>query len=115
MEVCRLFIEELRNAFSSDIPVEYKVHCQKRMLERNISRQDIANCIMSGEIIENYPLEDGNTSEASFPSCLILWMNSINDEVLHVVVGFNGKRIIIISAYRPDREHWEDDYKTRKR
>ena len=107
-------IKDLRNAFISGIPVEYKAHCQKRMLERNISRKDIADCIMNGEIIEDYPLEDNNASETSFPSCLILWVDIKKDGVLHVVVGYNGRRIIIISAYHPDNEHWENDFKTRK-
>ena len=107
-------IEELRRAFFTGIPVEYKAHCQKRMLERDISRADIVNCIMNGEIIEDYPLEDGNTKEASFPACLILWVNLDNDNVLHVVLGYNGRKIIIILAYHPDLEHWENDYKTRK-
>ena len=107
-------IKELRDAFVSGIPVEYNAHCQKRMLERNISRKDIAYCIMNGEIIEDYPLEDNNTSEASFPSCLILWVDIKKDGALHVVVGFNGRRIIIISAYHPDDQHWESDYRTRK-
>ncbi len=107
-------IEELREAFSSGIPVEYKVHCQKRMLERNISRSDIANAIMNGEIIEDYPLEAGNVAAASFPSCLILGIGSTKADAIHVVVGYNGKKIIIISAYRPDEEHWEPDFKTRK-
>ena len=107
-------IKELRDAFTSGIPVEYKAHCQKRMLERNISRKDVSNCIMYGEIIEDYPLDDGNTHEASFRSCLILWVNIQKDSPIHVVVGFNGRKIIIISTYHPDLEHWEDDYKTRK-
>lgn len=107
-------IKELRDAFVSGVPVEYKAHCQKRMLERNISRNDIANCIMNGEIIENYPIENNNTSETSFPSCLLLWVDIQKDGALHVVVGFNGRRIIIISAYRPDSERWENDYRTRK-
>ena len=38
-----------------------------------------------------------------------------NKTVIHVVVGFNGDRVIIISAYYPDLEHWESDYRTRKR
>ena len=109
-----MIIEELRAAFASGIPVEYKAHCLKRMLERNISRKDIADCIMNGEIIEDYPLKDDNTSEASFPASLILWADTQNDSVLHVVVGFNGRKIIIISTYHPDNEHWENDYKTRK-
>lgn len=107
-------INELRIAFTSGTPVEYKAHCQKRMLERNISRKDIADCIMNGEIIEDYPLADNAAFEASFPSCLILWVDIQKDEALHVVVGYNGRRIIIISAYHPDKERWENDYRTRK-
>ncbi len=107
-------INELRAALSSGIPVEYTTHCQKRMLERNITRKDIVNCILHGEIIEDYPLDDNNNSEASFPSCLILWIDIQENGAIHIVVGFNGKKIIIISAYRPDDNHWLDDYKTRK-
>ena len=107
-------INELRNAFKSGIPVEYKTHCQKRMLERNISRKDVSNCILYGELIEDYPLDDGNTHEMSFPSCLILWVDVQKNGAIHVVIGFNGRKIIVISAYHPDTEHWEPDYKTRK-
>ena len=63
-------------------------------------------------IIEDYPLESDN--EKSFPSCLILRMDIKMNHALHVVVGFNGKKIIIISAYHPDDVHWEADFKTRK-
>lgn len=104
----------LRNAFVSGVPVEYKAHCLKRMLERDISRNDISDCILHGEIIEDYPLSDDNTSETSFPSCLMLRIGVLENDVIHVVVGFNGERIIIISVYRPDAEHWESDFKTRR-
>ena len=107
-------IMELRNAFTSGVPVEYKAHCLKRMLERDISKKDIADCILCGEIIEDYPLDENNAHEASYPSCLILRMLVHTHDAIHVVVGFNGRRIIIISAYYPDLEHWESDYKTRK-
>jgi hypothetical protein len=36
------------------------------------------------------------------------------NKMLHVVVGYNTKKMIIISAYRPDDEHFEKDGKTRK-
>ena len=106
-------IKELRKAFISGIPVEYKMHCQKRMLERNISRRDISNCILYGEIIEDYPLDD-NSHEESFPACLIMHVDIQRNGTIHVVVGFNGRKIIIISAYHPDKVHWEADLKTRK-
>lgn len=31
-----MVIEEIRDAFTSGIPVEYKAHCLERMLERDI-------------------------------------------------------------------------------
>ena len=89
-------------------------HCQKRMLESGISRLDIKNCVLNGGLIEEYPLTDGNNSEKSFPSCLMLGMKLNNNEVIHVVVGFNGHRILVISAYYPDLLHWEEDFKNRK-
>lgn len=41
-------IEDLRNALQQGVVVEYKVHCQKRMLERGITRADIIECIQTG-------------------------------------------------------------------
>jgi hypothetical protein len=109
-----MVIEEIRDAFTSGIPVEYKAHCLERMLERDISRKDIKDCIMSGEIIEEYYLDESNISETSYPSCLIFGITMDGHKNLHVVVGYNGKTIIIITAYYPDLEHWTSDYKTRR-
>lgn len=109
-----MHIEDLRMALVSGVPVEYKAHCLKRMLERGISRKDIENCILNGEIIENYPLDETNNSKDSFPSCLILGVTTNDGEKLHVVVGYNQSMIIVITAYYPDIEHWEDDFKTRR-
>lgn len=107
-------ISEIRNAFISGIPVEYKMHCLKRMLERDISRKDVENCILHGEIIEDYPLDESNMSASSYPSCLILGMSIQENDIIHVVIGYNGDTIIIITAYRPDLDHWENDFKTRR-
>ena len=107
-------IEDLRNALQQGVIIEYKAHCQKRMLERGITRADIIECIQQGEIIEEYPLDDGNTSENSFPACLVLGIEINGNKMLHVVVGYNTRKMIIISAYRPDDEHFEKDGKTRK-
>lgn len=40
-------------------------HCLERMQERDISRNDVKNGILTGEIIEEYPDDFPN------PSCLI--------------------------------------------
>jgi hypothetical protein len=83
-------IKSIRQAIKDDKPVEYTAHCQKRMLERDIARADIINCIFNGEIIEDYPLEEGNSSENSFPCCLIL------DQKV-----------------KEDRTRWNSDHRTR--
>ena len=108
-------IFNIKNALDCGIPIEYTAHCQKRMQERDISRADVRHCIYYGEIIEDYPLNDGNSSEKSLPSCLILGKDAAQERILHVVVGYNEKRMLIISACFPDASRWYDDYKTRRR
>ena len=54
-------INELKEALDNGVPVEYSAHCQKRMLERGISRSDIKHCIYDGEIIEVNVLADKKT------------------------------------------------------
>ncbi|MCQ2506869.1 MAG: DUF4258 domain-containing protein [Lachnospiraceae bacterium] len=110
-----MIIEQIRNAFVSGISVEYRAHCLKRMMERNISRKDIENCIMKGEIIENYSLNELNLSPESYPSCLILGITVSEQRALHVVVGYKETTVIIITAYYPDSEHWMPDNKTRRK
>lgn len=49
------------------------------------------------------------------PSCLILGFTETR-RPLHVVCGhLEGDQILIITAYEPDREEWEADWRTRKR
>lgn len=108
-------LELLQEVFLDGANVEYTAHCQKRMLERDISRADIKNCIMHGEIIEEYPLSEENNSIKSLPSCLVLGLKLSSDEKMHVVVGFDGYKALVISAYHPDLVHWAADYKTRTR
>lgn len=110
-----MIIDALIHAIDENTPIEYTAHCLKRMLERDISRADIINCILHGEIIEDYPLDEKNTSENSFPSCLLLGLKSDGDTKIHIVVGYNGKKILIISACYPDSKHWMDDYRTRRK
>ena len=83
-------------------------HCLQRMQERNISRADVKNGIVTGEIIEDYPDDYPN------PSCLIFGY-TINDKIIHVVAGSDGKYIYIITAYFPNTIKFENDFKTRRK
>ncbi len=85
----------------------WSAHCLQRMGERDIMRADVINCIRHGEIIEDYPNDYPN------PSCLIFG-HTLNDRILHTVVGSDGVRLYIITAYFPSEDKFESDMKTRR-
>jgi hypothetical protein len=101
-----LNIETLRKICSLE-NIEITMHAAKRLEQRGISIKDVMECIINGEIIEQYP------DDYPYPSCLILGL-SINQNNIHVVVGSNLETLWIITAYYPDINKWEADYKTRK-
>lgn len=82
-------------------------HTMKRIMERRISRADVKACIMSGEIIEQYP------DDYPYPSCLVFGC-SVEGRALHVVAGEGDGSLWIITAYWPDPLKWDDTLKIRK-
>lgn len=99
-------IERLQEYYKQD-KIIISVHAQQRLRQRGIKQKDIKSCIMSGEIIEQYP------DDFPFPSCLIFGY-SIDEKVLHVVASDEGTASRIITAYYPNIEKFENDLKTRK-
>ena len=85
----------------------WTTHCLQRMGERDIRRDDVKNCILFGEVIEDYP------NDFPHPSCLIMGV-TLENRILHVVVGTDGTRLCIITAYFPSIEKFEPDMKTRR-
>jgi hypothetical protein len=81
-------------------------HASTRSLERDITAADIEVCILSGELIEDYP------NDKYGPSCLILGQNQ-QGRILHIHVSYPPK-VKIITLYEPSEEKWELDWKTRK-
>jgi len=99
-----VLIESIKNG-----RIEWKRHALERMMEKSITRSAVKKVLIEGELIEDYP------DDKPFPSGLFLgW---IEGEPLHVVVAldFDNKWSFIITAYRPDLEHFEPDFKTRKK
>ena len=88
--------------------VQWLKHALQRMLERDISREDVKSAILEGVVIEEY------NSDKPYPSVLLA---RINDRPLHVVVSFNNIESIcyIITAYVPDTKYFEEDLITRKK
>ena len=88
--------------------IQWHLHALERFLERGISRAEVINAILDGEVIEVY------TTDRPYPSCLIL---RVETEPVHVVAAAESTSSVchIITAYRPDLEHFEADYKTRRK
>ena len=63
--------------------------------------------ICNGEIIEEYP------DDYPYPSCLILGM-TIKGRRIHVIVGIGEDRLWLITAYEPNPEQWDVEFKIRK-
>lgn len=82
-------------------------HARIRLYERNISIDDIINGINTGDIIKQYP------DDKPLPSCLVLGF-SVKSEYIHIVASCDTDFIYLITAYFPDPDIWENDFKTRK-
>ena len=88
--------------------IEWQRHAFERMAERAISRDTVKEVLLSGELIEDYP------HDKPYPSALFLgW---IEKEPFHVVAALDSERpyCFIVTVYRPDLEHFQADYKTRR-
>ncbi|MCL5292761.1 MAG: DUF4258 domain-containing protein [Actinobacteria bacterium] len=77
------------------------------MFERRIGEDAIRHVLETGEVIQNYP------DYKPFPSSLLMgWYES---RPIHVVIVRDNKaQIIIITAYKPDVDQWQSDFKRRK-
>jgi len=82
-------------------------HANRRFQERKIFLDDIESAILNGEIIEEY------SNDTPFPSCLILG-NSAENLPLHIVVSADEEFLYIITAYYPNLQKWNEDFKTRR-
>jgi len=88
--------------------IRWQRHALQRMMERGIPRSEVTQTLLEGQLIEEYP------NDHPLPSGLFL---NISDGIpLHVVVAIDieAEWCYIITAYRPDSEHFEQDFKTRK-
>lgn len=90
--------------------VTFKNHAFIRMFQRNISSDDVVKALSQGEIIEEYP------TDIPLPSYLVLGYTS-QKRPLHVVVAVDeGQKMLwVITAYEPDREIWNNDFKKRRK
>ena len=89
--------------------IEWQRHALERMMERDILRESVKKVLLAGEIIEDYP------DDKPYPSALFLgW---VEGEPFHIVSALDPESgySFVITAYKPDLEHFEPDYKTRRK
>ena len=82
-------------------------HAKNRLHERGITIEDVKSAIQTGEIIKQYE------EDKPFPSCLLLGFTE-QKECIHIIVSINNGYLYIITAYYPDENEWEIDFRTRK-
>lgn len=76
-------------------------HAHKKRQEEQITIAEIETTLLKSSIIEEY------TNDPRGESCLV------GTENLHVVCGFRGERLLIVTNYRPKPPIWID-WKTRR-
>ena len=88
--------------------LDIRQHAAQRMLERNISVNDVLVVLNSGAIVEDYP------GDTPFPSRLTLgW---VEQRPVHVVwaTAAGTDRIVIITVYEPNPEEWDSTFQRRR-
>jgi len=86
-------INEIINKIISN-EYEYSHHADIERIADDLTFSQIEQAILSGEILEDYP----NISKRK-ERCLIIGFSG--DIPIHVVCGWRGKRIVIITVYTP--------------
>lgn len=79
-----------------------------RLGNRFIQREAIIGAVDTFELIESYP------DDKYYPSYLLLGRSGA--DAFHVLFGVDvaGHNVRVVTAYRPSRDEWSDDLKTRR-
>ena len=83
---------------------DFSVHAHNERQEEQITVEEIERVLLKGDIIEKYQ------NDQRGESCLVAGI--ISEKPLHVVCGKRGKRLLIVTIYRPKLPVWIT-YKTR--
>jgi len=88
--------------------VLWTYHVNMRLAGRFIPRESILGAVETLELVEAYP------DDKYLPSYLVL--DRASGEALHVLVAVDVEcdNVRVVTAYRPDSEEWQDDWKTRR-
>lgn len=80
-------------------------HALRQMVDRDITRREVEQAILSGEIIEEYP-------ERRHSPCCLVYGQTETGRPLHVVCSL-PPQLRVITTYEPDAVEWVD-YRVRR-
>ena len=87
--------------------MEYSLHAVRQMVERDITPEEVAQTVLAGEVIEDYP------DDKYGPSCLVCGMTK-SSRVLHVQCTHPSRPLVkVVTAYQPDLAEWDKTFKRR--
>jgi len=88
--------------------ISFSEHALKRMFERQIPPEAVAQAIAQGEVIVSY------ADDEPFPSYLLLWF--VDGSPVHAVVARDeeSRHCIVVTVYRPATDRWNRDFRTRR-
>ena len=100
-------VDSLRDAVAKR-RIHWNLHALERILERDISRVEVIEAMMEGEIIEVY------AADRPYPSCQIMRLGT---QPLHVVAAVDAEANLchVITAYRPGLDRFEPDFRRRRK
>jgi len=101
-------LERVREAAAKRILFLPHAVNQMNAPDRMISTQEVRAVVFAGRVIEEYP------EDVRGHSCLILGWGE-GSRPLHVVCAAKFEYLAIITTYLPSPQHWEPDWRTRKK
>jgi hypothetical protein len=89
--------------------VDWRKHSLSRLAERGIAQKQVMDVLLTGEPIESY--------EKDKPCPSGLFLGFPNGRPLHVVAALDetSDTVYIVTVYEPTLEHFESDYRTRRK
>jgi hypothetical protein len=102
--------ESFIRAKATDKNIRWSSHALGELTPEGLSVPEVESALPRAEVIEDY-----KHLHRYWPDCLVLTFVS-GVEPIHLVIAINQPRnyILIVTAYRPKAEEWQNDWRTRK-
>jgi hypothetical protein len=80
----------------------FSIHAEEERMDEDLTAQDVITAILNDEILEQYP----DTGRGI--SCLVLGF--VDEKPIHVVCGWHGDLLVIITVYIPTLPYFSDPW-----